>query len=108
MLISKSRFPRPYQQNIYVNGKLNTTVGSCVACSFTRIIEVLNYIATGTYTNMSVGYLYGRHNKPYKKSGGKPPLLQEAAKNRYQNERKTECEKTAVIARDMLLYRRDN
>lgn len=70
MIISKTRFPRPYQQNIYVNGKLNTTVGSCVACSFTRIIEVLNYIATGTYTNMSVGYLYGRHNKPDKKNGG--------------------------------------
>lgn len=70
MIISKTRFPRPYQQNIYVNGKLNTTVGSCVACSFTRIIEVLNYIATGTYTNMSVGYLYGRHNRPDKKSHG--------------------------------------
>ena len=26
MLISKSRFPRPYQQNIYVNGKLNAAV----------------------------------------------------------------------------------
>lgn len=26
MLISKSRFHKPYQQNIYVNGKLKTVI----------------------------------------------------------------------------------
>lgn len=69
-LLPKARLPRPYQQNIYKNGKLSSTVGSCAACTFTRILEVINYLKTGVYTNLSVGYMYGRHNRADKKNGG--------------------------------------
>ena len=74
-LLPKVRLPRPYQQNIYKNGKLSSTVGSCAACTFTRILEVINYFKTGVYTNLSVGYMYGRHNRSDKKGAGMNEIL---------------------------------
>ena len=66
-LIPDSRIPKPFNQN-----KVNpySHVDSCVACTFTKILEVINYVKTGTYTDLSKGYMYGRNNYPDKKKGG--------------------------------------
>ena len=69
-MLPKERLPRPFRQNIYKGGKLYSSVGSCVACTFTRILEVINYLKTDTYVNLSVGYMYGRHNRKDKQGGG--------------------------------------
>ena len=67
-IIPKSYIPHPFSQNIKdKNGKLITSVGSCVACTFTKILEVINYIKTGAYIKLSKGYMYGRNNYPDKK-----------------------------------------
>ena len=70
-IIPKSYIPHPFSQNIKdKNGKLITSVGSCVACTFTKILEVINYIKTGAYIKLSKGYMYGRNNYPDKKGQG--------------------------------------
>lgn len=59
--IPKERIPKPWNQGIY---------DCCVAASITKVLEVINYVKTGTYTMLSKGYTYGRHNKSEKKQGG--------------------------------------
>ena len=59
--IPKDRIPHPFPQGV---------VGACVACSITKILEVINYIKTGQYVEFSKGYTYGRHNHPNKTQGG--------------------------------------
>lgn len=66
-LIPKDRIPKPFNQNIM---KPRTDVDSCVACTFTKILEVINYLNTGKYIELSKGYMYGRNNYPNKKNGG--------------------------------------
>ena len=70
-LIPSDRIPKPFNQDIVAeNRKLITSVGSCAACTLTKILEVLNYIKTGEYTYLSKGYMYGRNNYPGKKNPG--------------------------------------
>ena len=69
-ILPKERIPREFSQNIYKNGKLYSSVGSCVACTFTRILEVIYYLKNDKYVNLSVGYMYGRHNRKDKQNGG--------------------------------------
>lgn len=59
--IPKDRIPKPWSQGVY---------GCCVAASITKVLEVINYVKTGTYTMLSKGYVYGKHNHPNKKQGG--------------------------------------
>ena len=59
--IPKDRIPKPWPQGAY---------GCCVAASITKVLEVINYVKTGTYTMFSKGYTYGRHNRPDMKQGG--------------------------------------
>ncbi len=60
--IPKDRMPKPFSQNVYKNGKLYTTVNSCVTCSIVKVIEVLYAIKNGYYTELSKGYAYVRHS----------------------------------------------
>ena len=70
-LLPPERIPKPFSQDIKdENGKLISNIGSCVACTFTKILEVLNYIKTGEYISLSKGYMYGRNNYPNKSSEG--------------------------------------
>ena len=59
--IPKDRIPKPWSQGAY---------GCCVAASITKVLEVINYVKTGTYIMFSKGYTYGRHNRPDKKQDG--------------------------------------
>ena len=59
--IPKDRIPHAFPQGL---------IGSCVACSITKVLEVINYIKTGEYVEFSKGYVYGRHNAPWKKKEG--------------------------------------
>ena len=69
--LPKERIPKPFNQEILdENGKLLTRVGSCVACTFTKILEVINYVKTGEYIELSKGYMYGRNNYKGKKNPG--------------------------------------
>ena len=60
-ILPKERIPKPFNQN-----KTNpfSHIDSCVACTFTKILEVIYGI------ELSKGYMYGRNNYPDKKSGG--------------------------------------
>lgn len=70
-IIPMNRFPKPFNQNIVDGkGKIITNVGSCVACTFTKILEVINHIKTGEYVELSKGYMYGRNNYPNKRNQG--------------------------------------
>lgn len=70
-VIPNDRKPKPFNQNIVDDtGKVITSVGSCVACTFTKILEVINYIKTGEYVELSKGYMYGRNNYPNKRNQG--------------------------------------
>jgi hypothetical protein len=60
-IIPSGRIPKAFDQGL---------VGSCVACTMTKILEVINYIKTGEYTELSKGYMYGRNNDPNKKNQG--------------------------------------
>ena len=59
--IPKERIPHAFPQG---------AIGACVACTITKILEVINYIKTGEYIEFSKGYTYGRHNRPDKRQGG--------------------------------------
>jgi hypothetical protein len=59
--IPKDRIPKPWSQGVY---------DCCVAASITKVLEVINYVKTGTYTMLSKGYVYGRHSRPDKTQGG--------------------------------------
>lgn len=59
--IPKDRIPRTWSQGLY---------NCCVAASVTKVLEVINYVKTGTYTMFSKGYTYGRHSRPDKTQGG--------------------------------------
>lgn len=59
--IPEDRIPRPWSQIPY---------GCCVAASITKVLEVINYVKTGTYTMFSKGFTYGMHSRPGKKEGG--------------------------------------
>lgn len=59
--IPKDRIPHAFPQG---------PIGSCAACSITKVLEVINYIKTGEYIELSKGYVYGRHNHPDKKKEG--------------------------------------
>ena len=59
--IPKDRIPKPWKQGVY---------DCCVAASITKVLEVINYVRTGTYIMLSKGYVYGRHNRPDKRQGG--------------------------------------
>ena len=70
-ILPKDRIPKPFNQNIVdAKGKVLTTVGSCIACTFTKILEVINYVKTGEYIELSKGYMYGRNNYEGKKNSG--------------------------------------
>ena len=70
-LLPPERIPKPFSQDIRdENGKVISNIGSCVACTFTKILEVLNYIKTGEYIYLSKGYMYGRNNYPNKSGEG--------------------------------------
>ena len=78
-IIPQGRMPKPFNQNILdEKGRLYTNVGSCVACTFTKILEVANYVKTGEYTEFSKGYMYGRNNYPGAK---KPGMIEEYTLN---------------------------
>ncbi len=59
--IPNDRIPKPFAQGVY---------GDCVAITFTKILEVINFIKTGEYIPLSKGYMYGRNNRPGKTQGG--------------------------------------
>ena len=59
--IPQGRIPKAFDQGL---------VGSCVACTMTKILEVINYIKTGEYTELSKGYMYGRNNEQNKTHPG--------------------------------------
>ena len=59
--IPKERIPKAFAQGPYRD---------CVAITFTKILEVINYIRTGEYKYLSKGYMYGRNNRPGKTQGG--------------------------------------
>lgn len=70
-ILPKDRIPKAFNQDkVDESGKLITNIGSCVACSFTKILEVINYVKTGEYIELSKGYMYGRNNYPDKRSDG--------------------------------------
>jgi hypothetical protein len=60
-IIPEDRIPKPWSQGLY---------GCCVAASITKVLEVINYLKTGTYTMFSKFYVYGRHNWPGKTGDG--------------------------------------
>jgi hypothetical protein len=60
-IIPAGRIPRAFSQGL---------VGSCVACTMTKVLEVINYVKTGEYVELSKGYMYGRNNDPNKKNPG--------------------------------------
>ena len=66
-ILPKGRIPKAFNQNIE---NPRTSVGSCVACTLTKIIEVINYVKTGEYVMFSKGYMYGRNNYPGKQNPG--------------------------------------
>lgn len=59
--IPEGRIPRAFDQGM---------VGSCPAVTFTKILEVINYVKTGEYVELSKGYMYARNNDPKKISPG--------------------------------------
>jgi len=70
-ILPQSRLPKAFNQNVVnEDGKVITQVGSCVACTFTKILEVINYVKTGKYVDLSKGYMYGRNNYPTKRQPG--------------------------------------
>lgn len=64
-VIPDGRFPKPFNQDLP-----GSDVGSCVACTFTKILEVINCVKTGEYIELSKGYMYGRNNYAGKKNPG--------------------------------------
>lgn len=60
-MIPEDRIPKPWRQGPYE---------CCVAAAIAKILEVINYVKTGTYTMMSKGYVYAMHNPPEKSQGG--------------------------------------
>lgn len=60
--LPKERIPKPFSQNVYKDGRLFTTVNSCVTCSIVKVIEVLYAIKNGYYTELSKGYAYVKHS----------------------------------------------
>ena len=60
-IIPESRIPKPWSQGPY---------DCCVAASITKVLEVINYVKTGTYTMMSKGCTYAMHSRPDKTQGG--------------------------------------
>ena len=65
-ILPSERIPKPFRQDIVdENGRLITSVGSCAACTFTKILEVLNYIKTGVYIYLSKVYMFVRNYYPY-------------------------------------------
>lgn len=60
-IIPEDRIPKVWSQGLY---------DCCVAASVTKVLEVINYVKTGTYTMFSKGYTYGRHSRPDKTQGG--------------------------------------
>lgn len=63
--LPRGRIPKAFNQNLP-----GTDVGSCVACTFTKILEVINFIKTGEYIELSKGYMYGRNNYKGKRNPG--------------------------------------
>lgn len=59
--IPKERIPKPFSQGL---------TNDCVAITLTKILEVINLVKKGTYTDLSKGYMYGRNNRPDKTQGG--------------------------------------
>ncbi len=59
--IPKDRIPKAFPQG---------PIGACVAISITKILEIISYIKTGEYIELSKGYTYGRHNRPDKRQDG--------------------------------------
>lgn len=59
--IPEDRIPRQWSQGLY---------GCCVAAAITKVLEVINYVKSGTYTMMSKGYVYAKHNPPEKSEFG--------------------------------------
>lgn len=59
--IPKDRIPKAWSQGVY---------NLCGFASITKVLEIINYVKTGTYTMMSKGYCYGRHSRPNKTQGG--------------------------------------
>jgi hypothetical protein len=66
-ILPKERWPKAFNQN---RTSPRTDVDSCVACTFTKILEVINCVNTGVYTELSKGYMYVRNNYPGNKNGG--------------------------------------
>lgn len=66
-ILPKGRIPKAFNQNIE---KPRTNVDSCVACTLTKILEVINYVKTGEYVMLSKGYMYGRNTYPGDKQPG--------------------------------------
>lgn len=64
-MLGEGRIPKAFNQDLP-----DTDVGSCVACTFTKILEVISYVKTGEYTELSKGYMYGRNNYEGKKNPG--------------------------------------
>lgn len=60
-VIPEGRIPRAFNQGL---------IGSCAAVSFTKVLEVINFIKTGEYVELSKGYMYARNNDPNKKEPG--------------------------------------
>ena len=60
-VIPNNRIPKHWSQGVY---------DCCVAASITKVLEVINFVKTGTYTMFSKGYTYGRHSRPDKTQGG--------------------------------------
>ena len=54
-VIPAERIPKAFSQNVYKDGRLFTTVNSCVTCSIVKVIEVLYAIRNGYYTELSKG-----------------------------------------------------
>ena len=57
--IPNDRIPKAWSQGPY---------DCCATASVTKVLEVNNYVNTGTYTMLSKGYTYGRHSSPNLKS----------------------------------------
>lgn len=64
-VLPSGRIPKAFNQDLP-----GADVGSCVACTFTKILEVINYIKTGEYVELSKGYMYGRNNYAGKRNPG--------------------------------------
>ena len=61
-ILTAERIPKAFSQNVYKDGRLFTTVNSCVTCSIVKVIEVLYAIRNGYSTELSKGYAYVKHS----------------------------------------------